>query len=53
MALYRHFNGKRYYFDSQYHNQARAIGRADAIRKEGNLARVVKIDALTWGVWKH
>lgn len=51
MALHRTFNGKRYYFDSQYHNEVRARSRAEQIRREGGLARVIKIDPLTWGVW--
>jgi len=51
MALHRTFNGKKYYFDTQHHNEARAQSRAERIRKDGGLARVVKIGLLTWEIW--
>ena len=51
MALTRKFNGKQYQFDTQHHNEMRAQSRAERIRKAGGLARVVKVDSLTWEVW--
>ena len=53
MALTRTFNGKKYHFDTQFHNKQRAQSRAEQIRKAGGLARVVKVDPLTWEVWEH
>lgn len=53
MALIRKFNGKLYHFDTQHHNEARAQSRAERIRKDGELARCVKVDSMTWEVWKH
>ncbi len=53
MALTRKFNGKLYHFDSQHHNEARAYARAERIRKAGGLARVLKVDRLTWEVWER
>jgi len=51
MALRRKF-GKHYYdFDTQYHNEARAYARAEKLRREGNKARVIKVDMLTWEVY--
>jgi len=40
MALRRKFNGKYYYWDSQDLSKLRAEGRARALRKAGNKARV-------------
>lgn len=53
MALHRIFNGKRYYFDAQYHNEVRARSQAEQIRKGGGLARVLKVDFMTWEVWRR
>lgn len=53
MALTRIFNGKKYHFDTQHHNKQRAQARADRIRKDGGLARVVKVDSMTWEVWER
>ena len=53
MALTRIFNGKKYHFDTQHHNEMRAQSRAERMRKAGGLARVVKVDALTWEIWKR
>ena len=51
MALTRKFNGKLYHFDTQHHNESRAQSRAERIRKDGGLARVVKSGLLTWEIW--
>lgn len=51
MALRRKFNGKTYYFDSQYHSKARAESLAYRIRKAGGFARVVRGSDGTWEVW--
>lgn len=53
MALTRIFDGKRYHFDTQFHNKQRAHSRAEQIRKGGKLARVLKVDFMTWEVWGH
>lgn len=53
MALTRRFGGKSYHFDSQHHNKVRAHGRAEIIRRQGSLARMVKVDSLTWEVWSR
>ena len=51
MALTRKFRGKLYYFDAQYHNEHRAYSRSASLRASGNLAKVKRVDALTWEVW--
>lgn len=44
--------GSHYYdFDTQHHNKARAYARAERLRQEGNRARVVKVDSMTWEVY--
>jgi len=53
MALRRKFDGKSYYFEAQYHNEVRARGLASKLRKQGNKARVVKVNSLTWEVWSR
>jgi len=53
MALTRKFNGKLYHFDIQFHNEFRAQVWADRIRREGGLAQCVKVDSMTWEVWKR
>ncbi len=51
MALSRMIDGKRFYFDMQFHNQERALARAERWRKRGVKARTIKVDELTWEVW--
>ena len=42
MALARRFNGKRYYFDSQFRTWSEAEHQAKELRKAGNAARVTE-----------
>ena len=42
MALTRKFNGKTYYFDSQFRTWSGAEAQAKELRKAGNAARVIE-----------
>jgi len=53
MALKKKFGKYYYHFDSQFHNETKAKSRADKLRKVGDRARVVKVDWLTWEIWRR